>query len=125
LTKLPKTALTVGFVWLLAALWNSYRTRWLTAEVLAGIGIALILIGLVPAGARAFHGGWMKLAAALGYVNSRILLSFVYLAVLTPYGLTLRLFGRDSLNRRRAPQPSYWIPKTATRQRKDQFERLF
>ena len=125
MTKPPKTALIVGLVWLLAACWNAYRTQWLRAEVLAGIGIALILIGLVPIGARAFHRGWMKLAAALGYVNSRILLSFVYLAVLTPYGLTLRLFGRDSLNRRRGPQRSYWIPRPAERQKKDQFERVF
>ncbi len=67
----------------------------------------------------------MRLAHALGYVNSRILLSAIYFAVVTPYGLVLRVLGRDTMNRRRSKRPSYWIPKSKTRQSREQFERLF
>jgi len=77
------------------------------------------------AAARAVHRAWMKLSAALGYLNSRILLSILYLAIFAPYGFALRLLGRDPLNRRGPAKPTYWIPRSATRQRKDQFERLF
>lgn len=122
----PKTAVIVGFVSSLAAAWSAYRNRWLIAELLAGIAITLILIGLlIPVAARPFHRGWMKLAAALGYFNTRLVLSILYVAVLAPYGLVLRLLGRDPLNRRGPPKPSYWVPRAATRQRKEQFERLF
>ena len=126
MTKSPKTAVLVGFVSSLAAAWSAWRGRWLLAEVLAGIAITLILIGLfIPAGARAFHRGWMKMAAGLGYVNSRILLSILYLAIFAPYGFALRLLGRDPLNRRGPGKPTYWEPRSATRQRREQFERLF
>jgi hypothetical protein len=125
LTKTPRTALIIGFCLVLASAWNAHRVRWHAAEILAGIGIALIAIGLIPAAAGAFHLGWTKLAAGLGYVNSRVLLSIVYVAILAPYGFALRLFGRDPLNRRGPAKPTYWSPRSATRQRKEQFERLF
>jgi hypothetical protein len=124
--RIPRTAIILGFVWSLAAAWSAYRNRWLLAELLSALSIALILIGLSsPTGTRAIHRGWMKLSAALGYVNSRIMLSIVYFAIVTPYGFVLRLAGRDPLNRREPVKPTYWVPRSATRQRKDQFERLF
>jgi hypothetical protein len=67
----------------------------------------------------------MNLAAGLGYINSRVLLSIVYVAILAPYGSALRLFGRDPLNRRGLARPTYWLPRSASRQTKEQFERLF
>jgi hypothetical protein len=122
----PKTAVILGFVWSLAAVWSVCRGRWLIAELLGGLSITLILIGLLsPTGARAVHREWMRLSAALGSVNSRILLSIVYLAIVAPYGYVLRLMGRDPLNRRGPAKPTYWMPRSATRQRKEQFERLF
>jgi len=43
---------------------------------------------------------WMKFARALGWVNSRILLSLLFFVVITPYGLLQRLLGRDRLGTR-------------------------
>ncbi|HLX45019.1 MAG TPA: SxtJ family membrane protein [Bryobacteraceae bacterium] len=125
MTKTPRTALIIGLGALLASAWNAYRVRGHVAEVLAGIGIVLTTTGLIPAAARAFHREWMKLAAGLGYINSRVLLSIVYVAILAPYGVALRVFGRDPLNRRGPAKATYWLPRPATHQRKDQFERLF
>jgi len=67
----------------------------------------------------------MKLAAGLGYVNSRIILSIMYYGVLTPIGFVMRLTGWDPLSRRRARQDSYWLPRPRARQEREQFERLF
>jgi hypothetical protein len=75
--------------------------------------------------ARRFHIIWMRLAVALGYINSRVLLSLMFYLVFTPYGLLMRLFGRDPLRRRGARRESYWISRKVTRQTKEQFERLF
>ena len=89
-------------------------------------GLALLLTGLLSAsGSHKFHRLWMRLAHVLGYVNSRILLSAIYFLVMTPYGLVLRVLGRDTMNRREASRKSYWIPKSKTRQSREQFERLF
>lgn len=121
-----KTALVVAAVFLALALWNVYRSRLTYVAVFAGIAAGLTLIGLfVPPAARAFHRFWMGIAAVLGYVNSRILLSFLYYGLFTPVGLVRRLIGNDPMNRRGSAQTSYWITREYTRQTKSQFERLF
>ena len=121
-----KTALVVAAVFFAIALWNVYRGRMTQVAVFAGIAAVLTLIGLfVPVAARAFHRFWMGIAAVLGYVNSRILLSLLYYGLFTPVGLVRRLIGRDPMKRRGSAQSSYWVTRENTRQTKEQFERLF
>ena len=121
-----KTALVVAAVFAAIAAWNFYRGRMTVVAIFGITGVALALAGLlVPAFARRFHVFWMRVAAALGYINSRVLLSLMYYGVFTVYGFVSRLFGRDPLNRRAATRDSYWIERKRTRQSKEQFERLF
>ena len=121
-----KSALLVGAVLLIIAVWNLHRGRVVVVAVLGTAGAVLILIGLIfPTAARIFHLAWMRLAAALGFINSRVLLTLMYFLVVTPYGLVSRLVGRDPLRRRRAGEKSYWIERVHTKQSKEQFERLF
>jgi hypothetical protein len=121
-----KTAILVASVLLAIASWNFYRARLAVATFLCGAGCALLLMGLLlPTWARRFHTIWMKLAALLGYVNSRILLSLTFYGIFTPYGFISRLVGRDPLRRRSKEISSYWIPRKTPRQSKEQFERLF
>jgi hypothetical protein len=94
--------------------------------ILATIAGVLTLIGLfVPVAARSFHRVWMSIAAVLGYVNSRILLSLLYYGLFAPVGLLRRLLGKDPMKRRGSAQSSYWVTREYTRQTNDQFERLF
>jgi len=96
------------------------------AYAVGAAALILIFNGLfVPPLAKFFHVWWMRLAFALGYVNSRILLTVIYFLVFLPYGLVSRLFRRDPLRRRAAKAESYWIPREKTRQAKEQFERMF
>jgi hypothetical protein len=121
-----KSALLVSAVLLGIAAWNLYRGRTGVVVVFGGLGAALVVAGLlVPPAARAFHTAWMRLAVLLGHVNSRVLLTLVYYLVVTPYGFVTRLVGRDPLRRRGAPRGSYWVERKATRQTREQFERLF
>ena len=121
-----KSALLVAAVLLAVAAWNLYRGRTTVVVSFGALGAALVVAGLfVPPAARAFHAAWMKFAALLGHVNSRVLLTLVYYLVVTPYGVVTRLVGRDPLRRRGASQGSYWVERKATRQTREQFERLF
>jgi len=121
-----KTALIVAGAFLLLAAWNFYRHRVTVVMILGGVALGLILIGLlIPPAARAFHFGWMKFAAVLGYINSRVLLFLLFYFLITPYGRIAKLFGRDTLNRRARPRESYWISRENSRQTKEQFERSF
>ena len=45
---------------------------------------------------------WMKLAEAMAYVSSRIILAIIFFLVLTPIGLVKRAMGWDPLQRRSA-----------------------
>lgn len=120
------TACVVAAVLLTLAAWQFYRGRVTAAAVLGGVALALLVAGLfVPAAARRFHAFWMRIAAVLGHVNSRVLLTLMYYGVFTPYSLASRLARRDPLRRRGRPQESYWVERRQTRQSKEQFERLF
>ncbi|MDT5293997.1 MAG: hypothetical protein QOJ76_877 [Acidobacteriota bacterium] len=121
-----KTALVVAAVLLAVAAWNLYRGRTAVVAVSGIVGAALLVTGLLlPAAARRFHTGWMRFAAALGHVNSRVLLTLMYYLAVTPYGFVSRLARRDPLRRRGARRESYWIERKTTRQTREQFERLF
>jgi len=53
--------------------------------------------------------GWSMLAHALGWINTRILLAFVFFVVLAPIALFMRVIGKDPLERRRdRRRPTYW-----------------
>ena len=121
-----KSALLVAAVLSAIAAWNLYRGRTTVVIILGAVSAALVVAGLfVPAAARGFHNAWMRFAALLGHVNSRVLLTLMYYLVMTPYGLVSRLAGRDPLRRRGPRGGSYWVERKRTRQGREQFERLF
>ena len=80
--------------------------RWAMA-----IGAAFLLVALVQPGWLApVRRGWMRFAAVLGYINSRILLTIVFGLVVTPIAYLLRLLGRQPM--RAEPQTTYWRKRT-------------
>src|SRR4029078_8057404 len=106
-----KTALLVGGVPALLTAYFLWRDR-MTAAALAGsIGALLWIVGLlIPPLAKVFHRGWMAFAYALGYVNSRIILTLFYFLVFVPYGVISRLVGRDPLQLRQVDLEAYLNP---------------
>ena len=55
---------------------------------------------------------WMKLGHILGWVNSRIILGLVFLIILQPIALIMRIFGHDPLRTKKFAQKSYREIKT-------------
>ena len=122
-----RTVFVVAGVLLLVAAWNVYRGRAANVYVFGGPALALLLAGLLlPPAARGFHHFWMGVGAVLGYVNSRVLLGLIFYGLVAPYGfVSRRVARRDPLLRRRGRRESYWVPRKATRQTREGFERLF
>ena len=58
------------------------------------------------------YKAWMKLGNILGWLNSRIILGLVFLIVLQPIALIMRIFGHDPLKTRNLGQKSYREIKT-------------
>jgi hypothetical protein len=91
------------------ALWHGQpMARW--------YGIAAGLFALVtlvrPAWLTPLNRAWMGLATILGRIVSPIVLGIMYYGMMVPFGLFMRLSGRDPMHRRLDPQAaSYWQPR--------------
>jgi hypothetical protein len=81
--------------------------------------VLLVVPALVaPPVLAPIYRAWMKLAEVLAWVNTRILLGFVFYGMITPMGLVMRLFGRDPMRRTLEPQGESYrvrcVPRPAT-----------
>ena len=90
----------------------SYRGREAGPYFLA----AALMLGAVslawPRGLKLFFHTWMGLAIILGYFIPRFFLILIFYLIITPYGLLLRLVGKDLLDLKMTDQESYWKVKT-------------
>ena len=118
-----KFGLTVGLAFAAfsgIAYWRGHPT---TFTVLASLGGALVLAGLVaPTSLRAIDAGWMKLALLISRVTTPIFMGIIYFVVLTPIGALRRLFGRNSLVHP-AGAHGHWADRSTTP--RSSLERLF
>ncbi len=109
---LRRAALGVGGVLLAVAAWLVFRHRapWLPSAFGAAGGLLVLAGALFPARLRAGYLGWMAVALAVGWVMSRVVLTVVFAAVLTPLALLARLTGKRflALERDRAAT-TYWV----------------
>ena len=58
------------------------------------------------------YKAWMKLGHILGWLNSRIILGLVYITILLPISMIMRLFGYDPLKINRQKKVTYKEDKT-------------
>ena len=119
--------LVVGGVFALLGSWWLYRGRFLTAAyVLTISGAILILFGVIAPRVLVIPRKlWMKLAEAMAYVSSRIILAIVFFFVLTPIGLVKRAMGWDPLQRRAAARDSFWQPYPERQRNPRHYEKMF
>ncbi len=76
--------------------------------VALGVLIAGLISGLF---ARLVTKLWYKLAALLGFISSRILLTVVYFVVLFPLALLYRLFNKDPLKLKKDSSCSLFLER--------------
>jgi len=126
----PKNAersfgLGVGGVALLVATMLWWRGRTGRADITAIIGVLLVLGGLIrPQVLKYPSAAWWKLAAILGYVNARVLLTLLYSVLLVPISVVWRMSGNDPLARRRDGYKG-WLPSPDRYKDRRHFERMF
>lgn len=80
----------------------------LAAGILAFIGI------FIPFLADKIHWAWMKLAHAMGYVMSKVLLTLVYVVILLPLSFLSRAFGAKTGIRLKPGAKSYFEDRNFT-----------
>jgi hypothetical protein len=79
------------------------------------IAAAFVLTLLKPAPARPVYRVGMTLGFYVGQFVSRVLLSLMFLVIVTPLGLVMRLFGKDLLALKRRPHAATYWQKVKTK----------
>lgn len=74
---------------------------------------------------KVMYKAWMKFAHALGWVNTRIILSLVYFLIFTPIAVLFKVIGKELLDRRFETVGSYWIKREPRIFRQDDYRRQF
>jgi hypothetical protein len=127
--RLRRFGLTVGLAfWIVGALvlWRRHALLPVPA-VFGGLGAVLLLgAGLVPSFLRPIEWAWMKLANALGWVMTRVVLGAIFLLVFTPAGLVRRVLGKDPLELRLDRKAaSYWHKRSDSDPSPERMEKMF
>ena len=92
------------FPWILGRPWP--RWPWITGAVF------LVPAAVFPAALGPVHRVWMWVGEKLGWINSRIILGFVFFIIFVPAGWIMRLFGKDPMARKLDRNAeSYKIPR--------------
>lgn len=116
--------LSVGCVCLAAAALAWWRAHPTFSLILLVVGALLVGFGLAaPSALRVPNRVWWRFAQALGWMNARVLLTLFFAVVLTPVGVTMRMFGRNPLRGLRAQ--TNWRPYAARRRDPRHYEHLF
>ena len=112
--QLRHFGLIVGGIFAVIGLWPVlFRAQGPRLWALA-LAVALVVPALVlPRSLTYVHRGWMAAGEALGWINTRIILSVIFYALVTPMGILMRRFGGDPLHRRFEPDATtYRVPKS-------------
>jgi hypothetical protein len=99
----------------LLALSLALGISWLGKVALA-VGILSVFI---PLAAKGIEWLWLKLALALGWTNSRILLSVIYFGFLMPIAMVSRVFTKDPLAIKGKKATSLFVSRNQTYKKED------
>ena len=72
------------------------------------VGCPLLILGLLAPNTLFYpYKVWMKIGLALGWINSRIILGIIFLFILEPISLFMKLTGYDPLRLKKGNSETY------------------
>jgi predicted membrane metal-binding protein len=102
--QLRSFGFTVGGIFALIALWplilRGEDPRWWALVIAAGLLAPAVVL---PRSLVWVHKGWMAIGHIMGWINTRIILGFVFYFIVTPTGMVRRWLGKDPMGRRLRP----------------------
>lgn len=125
-TALRNFTLALGIlsVGLSALAWMKSNGLW---PIWGGAGLILVLVAFVGPGlVKPFYVVVASIAAVIGYFLSRMILIVIFLTLVTPISLIMRLLGKDPMQRRiENKRSSYWIDRPRVSRSEADYEKLF
>lgn len=116
--NLRKFGLTIGIMFILIAIfiYFKYSSSFIASLFLIS-GLVLNFYGWVYSNKLTKpYKIWMLIAFVLGWFVSRIIISLIFVFVLTPIALLSKIFGKDFLKlKNQRTTNTYWIRKNDTK----------
>ena len=105
--------------------WRHYPS--LLSYVLAALVLILLpIIAFSPITLHPVFQLWLKVAHAVGWFNTQVLLFIVFILMIIPAGLIMRIFQKDPMKRKILTEETYWEPyKLAGLKDRNCYERQF
>lgn len=127
LKDLKQFGLTLGIILFVFGVIHFFKGRAIWYIPFFLISVLSICAALVmPVSLKKPYSVFMKIAHALGWFNTRVILIAVYFFLLTPIALIIRMLGKDPLNRKiDKKEPTYWSDRMVTKAMKEQLEKQF
>tara|TARA_B100001027_G_scaffold165472_1_gene117544 strand:+ start:2042 stop:2434 length:393 start_codon:yes stop_codon:yes gene_type:complete len=73
-----------------------------------GVGLPLLVLGIFAPNTLIYpYKFWMNLGLILGWINSRIILGIIFIFILEPISLVMRLIGYDPLRLKKISKKTY------------------
>ena len=118
-SDLRNFGITVGIILLIISGFLFWKEKE-SFQIFLAIGITLFFTAIaIPFVLKPVYWIWMIFAIILGWFMTRLILSLLFYIILTPIGLTLRLFGKQFLELRwDKSKNSYWNCRTNEHQKR-------
>ena len=89
--------------WLIPGIYGHFFRIWTLF-----IAIPFLILGILKPLLLFYpYKAWIVIGLSLGWVNSRIILGLVYLLILQPIALIMKIFGYDPLRKKKSNEISY------------------
>lgn len=75
---------------------------------------------------KKLYHAWLRFAQILGRINTAILLTIVYIVVVGPFALTIKILRKDLLQKKlKTSLPSYWQERSSTESTLEHYHHQF
>ncbi|SDZ98149.1 SxtJ family membrane protein [Pedobacter hartonius] len=113
-TSNRKFGLLMGAVFLLVTIYYGIMKHEFLPVLLAVSAFFVCAALLMPRILYPLNWGWTKFSAILGMLNTWIILTLLYVVIITPLGLLMKALGKDALKLKlQKKTTTYWVKAAA------------
>jgi hypothetical protein len=118
--------LVFAAIFTLLGIWLLLRKRSPVGGWMLGCALLLAVLAVVaPAFLKVPNRLWYRLGRLLSLVVSPVVLGLMFLLLITPIAIAMRIAGRDALRMRHKGAGSHWVPRDPVGPAPDSFRNQY
>ena len=125
-SDLRKFGITVGLILMIVSGFLFWKEKE-SFQILITSGAILLILGVtIPVILKYIYWVWMIFATIIGWIMTRVILSLMFYAIITPIGFILRLFGKQFIELSwNKTESTYWKYRSNCIFEKENYEKQF